>query len=268
MEVGKYYVPDGRLYPELVQYASKIYEKFRTNDTDALVVAQLLGHKSLSGAFNTKTALLSSYNLIERRAGKIKVTEIGKKIVYPSDPRERQEGVREALLKIPLWQALFDEFSAKGAELPSNFWADLARLADLAPEEAKNKADWVARAYTSDISYMKSVEKEIGSSVHTQQPTSQTREMLGVPPNSTLQSSSSNTVNVPPVASGQILFLSPDDKIQLSIPRSARHIGMLRAFVQDALKVIEDELVAEAELVTVQRKASKASESKLPPLEA
>jgi hypothetical protein len=251
MNIGKYYVPDERLYPQLVEWTTQIYNKYTITDADTLVVAQLLGHKSLSGAFNTKTAKISSYGLIERRGGTIRVTEIGRKIIFPSEPKEKYEGIKAAIFKIDLWERLYQEFTAKGAELPSNFWVDLARIADIPPDDAKNKAEWVGKAYLDDITYLKSVEKEM-SNIQVQ-PSSKTqinpKDMGGQSNNTQI------TPSAPMMApTGQISFTSPDDRIQLTVPRSARHISMLKTFVENALKVIEEELVADAKLVTESEK--------------
>ncbi len=258
MEVGsKYYVPDERLNPRVVEWTKRIYDKFTTNDADALVVAQLLGHGSLSGAFNTKMGVVGAYGVAERRLGKIRVTDIGRKIVFSNDPKEKLEGVKSALFKVPLWERLYGEYTKKGAELPSNFWADLARIADIPPDDAKTKADWVAKAYNDDISFLKSIEKELGSTppamVQKDEGSGQAVRLPSLTTQMGLPSISNAT-------SGQILFTSLDDKIQLSVPRSARHIEMLRTFVENALKVIEEELVAEAKLVTKQDRASKDSD--------
>src|SRR5712692_5551042 len=84
VQIGRNYsVPDERLYPKLVDLARQVYDKFSTNETDALIVAQLLGHASIGGAFNGKVATLSSYGLVERRQGKIRLTDIGRRAVVP-----------------------------------------------------------------------------------------------------------------------------------------------------------------------------------------
>ena len=140
--------------------------------------------------------------------------------------------------------------------MPSNFWADLARIADIPPDDAKTKSDWVAKAYNDDISFLKSIERESGSTPATEQRDEGPGQAVRLPAVTTQIGVS----NMPNATSGQILFTSLDDKIQLSVPRSARHIEMLRTFVENALKVIEEELVAEAKLVTKQDRSAKDSD--------
>ncbi len=250
MNIGKYSVPDERIHPQLVEWTTQIYNKYTTTDADPLVVAQLLGHKSIGGAFNTKTAKMGAYGLIERRGGTIRVTDIGRKIISPNEPKEKYEGIKAALFKVELWERLYQEYTAKGAELPSNFWVDLAKIADIPPDDAKNKAEWVGKAYLDDIAYLKAAEKDMLTTTQTQ-PSSKTQT-------DSKESQPSNpqiaTLLPTMTPNGQITFTSPDDRIQLTVPRSARHISMLKSFVEDALKVIEEELVAEAKLVTEREK--------------
>src|SRR2546428_2361794 len=115
LQVGKNYsVPDERLYPKVVDWTKQIYDEFSTNETDALSVAQLLGHNSIGGAFNAKVASMSGYGVVERRLGKIRVTEIGRKTILSDDGKEKAEGVRSALLKVALWKRIYNNYTAKG----------------------------------------------------------------------------------------------------------------------------------------------------------
>jgi hypothetical protein len=263
MEIGKNYsVPDVRLFPDLVGYTNKIYDKFTTNDTDALVVAQLLEHKSVSGAFNAKTALMGAYGLIDRRSGKIRVTEIGRKIVYPSNSKEKYEGVKAAIFQIPLWDRLYQEYTTKGATLPSNFWADLARLADISPDEAKAKSEWVEKAYNTDVSYLKSVEKEMGTLG-----SSQGGQTLPLTPQSgagMVDQGQTRGANAEVIArplggfeSGKIYFISPDDKIMNESPRNAWQIDLLRTYINGVLDHAKEQLVNDAKIITEKEKGKK-----------
>ena len=171
MQVGKSYsIPDERLYPKVLDWTKQIYDEFSTSEADALSVAKLLGHTSIGGAFNAKVASMSAYAVVDRRLGKIRVTEIGRKAILPEDGKEKADGVRSALLKVALWKRLYNNYTAKGAELPANFSADLAQIADIPGEDAKSKAEWVVKAFNSDISYLRSTERETGAPESSQRP--------------------------------------------------------------------------------------------------
>ena len=249
MQVGKSYsIPDERLYPKVLDWTKQIYDEFSTSEADALSVAKLLGHTSIGGAFNAKVASMSAYAVVDRRLGKIRVTEIGRKAILPEDGKEKADGVRSALLKVALWKRLYNNYTAKGAELPADFWADLAKIADIPGEDAKSMSEWVVKAFNSDISYLRSTEKGTGTVESDQRPqkrvkTSGTDQLVAQTPSPPRVQS--QPISPPSESSGQIIFLSPVDQIELTVPRNARHMAMLKKFIENALEVIDKELTAE-----------------------
>ena len=293
MQVGKSYsVPDERLYPKVLDWTKQIYDEFSTSDTDSLSVAQLLGHTSIGGAFNAKVASMSAYGVVERRLGRIRVTEIGRKAILSEDGKEKADGVKSALLKVALWKRLYNHYTAKGAELPADFSADLAKIADIPGEDAKSKAEWVVKAFNSDIAYLRSTEKEkemLGSSQRPQKkvkmsatnqlvtqtpsvPKAPSRPIspppsepgpkapsrpISPPPSEPAPKAPSRPISPPPSeSSGQIIFLSPVDQIELTVPRRARHMAMLKKFIENALDVIDEELTAEGSMAAERNKSA------------
>jgi hypothetical protein len=161
VKIGKYEIPDLRLYPLLVEATKKIYEKFGSEEaTDQLAVAQLIGHKSVSGAFLTKLACLRAYGLIEKRG--IKVTNIGKRLTYGATEEERNEALKEAILSIPLWKEFYGKW---GVKLPTvDFWVDLGKITGLEAPDAQKVEKIVRNAYLEDVKYIKA-EKELEKEV-------------------------------------------------------------------------------------------------------
>jgi len=290
LQVGKSYsVPDERLYPKVLDWTKQIYDEFSTSDTDSLSVAQLLGHTSIGGAFNAKVASMSAYGVVERRLGRIRVTETGRKAILSEDGKEKADGVKSALLKVALWKRLYNHYTAKGAELPADFWADLAKIADIPGEDAKSKAEWVVKAFNSDIAYLRSTEKEkemLGSSQRPQKKVkmSATNQLVTQtpsvpkapsrpisppsepvpkapsrpisPPSEPVPKAPSRPISPPSESSGQIIFLSPVDQIELTVPRRARHMAMLKKFIENALDVIDEELTAEGSMAAERNKSA------------
>ena len=260
MQVGKSYsVPDERLYPKVLDWTKQIYDEFSTSETDSLSVAKLLGHTSIGGAFNAKVASMSAYAVVDRRLGKIRVTEIGRKAILPEDGKEKTDGVRSALLKVALWKRLYNNYTAKGAELPADFWADLAKIADIPGEDAKSMSEWVVKAFNSDISYLRSTEKGTGTVESDQRPqkrvkTSGTDQLVAQTPSPPRVQS--QPISPPSESSGQIIFLSPVDQIELTVPRNARHMAMLKKFIENALEVIDEELTAEGRMAAEGNKSA------------
>jgi hypothetical protein len=152
LKIGTYEIPDLRLYPTLVEATKLIYEKYSAEEVqDMLIVAKLLGHQtSNSGAFLRKLACLRAYGLIEARG--VKVTEIGKKLTFPTSEQEKNEALKQAILHIPLWKEFFSKW---GATLPNgNFWVDLAKITGLEAPKAQSVVETVRKAYLDDVRYL------------------------------------------------------------------------------------------------------------------
>lgn len=161
MKIGTFRIPTFRLYPNLIAYTKKIYEKFPNEETKVEYVAQLIGHKShRSGTFLQRAADLRLYGLIEGK-GKIKVSELGKKITYGHES-EKIEALEKAIRNIPLWDTLLNNY---GPNINSDdFWVVLAKITDVERLEAQKKAKWILNAYMEDVSHLKPIEKSIETS--------------------------------------------------------------------------------------------------------
>jgi hypothetical protein len=179
-------IPTMRLYPELYDDVKKLYGKFGQSEVDQETVARLWGHKSAkSSQFRVvKLGSLRSYGLIEGR-GKIRVSDLGRRLTYPKNEKEAMDAIVEAIKNIPLWRALFDTFTANGKDLPTDtFWMDLRRIVGedkLPPEESQNKAEIVRKAYLEDIRYYKPVIEAKMEAKMVSTPTQPTRIDKSVP---------------------------------------------------------------------------------------
>lgn len=158
MKVGTFEIPDYRLTETLIDATKKIYDTYKSETApDNNVVATLLGHKSASGAYLSKIASLRSYGLVEKRG--IKVTELGKRIVYPTGEEDKNDAFNLAIFNIPLWKELYKNF---GTILPKeNFWANLNKITGLETPDSKKLEDPVRNAYIEDLKNLKTVEKPI-----------------------------------------------------------------------------------------------------------
>ena len=69
------------------------------------------------------------------------------------------KAIVETVRKIPLWKWLFDTFTSEGKDIPTDtLWMDLRQLVGedkLPPEDAKNKAELIRKAYFEDLKYYK-----------------------------------------------------------------------------------------------------------------
>lgn len=153
MQIGKYDIPEMRLYPTLVEDTKKLYENFKSEEaTDLLTVAQLLGHKTdRSGAFLRKLACLRAYGLIEKRG--VKVTELGKKLTYDPSEDERNKALKAIIFNIPLWKEFYGKWEANPPS--SNFWVELTKITGLEAPDAKKVEEIVRNSYLDDVRYLK-----------------------------------------------------------------------------------------------------------------
>jgi len=154
MKVGTKVIPENRL-PSLIEAVKTLYGKFSSNEIDDETASRILGHTtSRSGAYIQKKADLRSFGLIEPR-GAVKVTEIGRKVSYPDDVSEEQDGLINAISNIELWKLIYEKYTKKGLTLPSDFWTDIRVWTEIPPEEAQKSAEILRKAYLEDIKYIK-----------------------------------------------------------------------------------------------------------------
>jgi len=154
LKIGNKPIPNTRL-PELIEAVKTIYGKFGSKEIDDETISSLLGHSTArSGAYKQKLADLRSFGLIDPR-GNVRVTERGRKVSYPDNPKDEQEGLIAAIRDIELWKLIYDKYTRKGLTLPSDFWTDIRLWTGLPPEKAKNRAEIVKRLFSEDIKYIK-----------------------------------------------------------------------------------------------------------------
>lgn len=131
-----------------------MYDKFGNDETDTDVLAQLLGYASkTSGTFYTKIKDMQTYGLIVTGGrGKYRVTDLGKRITWPTSKEEGDQATKEALLNVPLWNALYAKFGTKLP--PENLWVDISKIAQVDLPVAKQMEPFVRSAYLEDITRM------------------------------------------------------------------------------------------------------------------
>jgi hypothetical protein len=139
----------------LIEAVKTIYGKFGAKEIDDETVSRLLGHStSRSGAYKQKLADLRSFRLIDPR-GNVRITERGRKVTYPNNQKEEQDGLVEAISEIELWKLIYDKYTKKGLSLPSDFWTDIREWTGLPPEEAEKQVETTRKLYFDDIKYIK-----------------------------------------------------------------------------------------------------------------
>ncbi len=148
MKIGSHETPRNRLYPGLVENTRAVYDKFGMDPKGRELIAPLVGHKAVGGAFYYKLRDMGSYGLISGRRT-YSVTDLGRRITYPTDRKEEADAIKEAVLRIPLWKHLYDKY---GQDLPSEkLWVSLMDFTGVTAKEAQDAVSEVRAAYQDDI---------------------------------------------------------------------------------------------------------------------
>lgn len=152
MQLNQYHVPESRLYPQCIQDIKTIYEAAGSEATSSLDVAKMLGYKSnTTGAYYRRLEALAAYGLVERH-GKIRVTDLGKRITYPESQQAREDALREAILHVPLWAELYK----KVAKNPSteNFWVQIRNITGVEAPLAQKVETTIRNWYLEDVAHI------------------------------------------------------------------------------------------------------------------
>lgn len=150
-------------YPEIVLDKSiedvrRIYKKFGSDEiADMNAVAGAIGlSKAKSGTFFYRRAALRAYGLIEGR-GRIRVTELGKRISYPLNKDEELKAREKAVKNAKLFEAIYNKY---GVEIPKEkFWVDLVKFTGAESPEAQKIERRIRHLYLAAVKYLKPVEK-------------------------------------------------------------------------------------------------------------
>jgi hypothetical protein len=149
MIIGKHEIPEARLIPECYNDLKTIYDAVGSGDTTSLDMAKMLGYSSnTTGAFYRRFNSLVAYKLIDR-AGRFRVSELGKKLVYPESENDKKLAIKEAILNIPLWKEIWDKH--KKNPPAHNFWVLIKNASGIEAPKAQQHEVVVRKWYTEDV---------------------------------------------------------------------------------------------------------------------
>jgi hypothetical protein len=152
LKLENYEVPEFSLKPYGVQGIRLIYDhlKSREREIQSQDLAELLGYKAPnSGGFYRRIYSLLAYGLLEGRAGKFKVTELGENISIPRDKNHENELIKKAVFNVQLWKELYDLHQK---ELPSSITYDIKDITKVSSAQAQAVEKEVRERYLEDIS--------------------------------------------------------------------------------------------------------------------
>jgi hypothetical protein len=195
-KLGKYSYP-GLSFDSAIDITRKFSKTMKGEASSSHALAELLGHKLPSGAFNAKLADLRKYGLLEDRG--LKITTLGQKIAVPTNDQEYKDSIKESFLKIGLWKELYQKF---GTQIPENNLLSLRiDITQADRESCKAQAGTISKLYKEGISYF---DKEISESRGHNMP----------------------QFNAPSIASSDTLELISGD-VHLKVPKNKINIRLL-----------------------------------------
>lgn len=145
MKLGNYAYPDISL-SESINDAKKIYDRFKDEEVDSQLISETIGYRG--GTFLQRLSALRKYGLVNPR-GKIRVTDLGKKITYPANQDVELSAIEEAVKNVELFKILYDKF---GMELPKEkFWVNLVNITGAEAPDTQAKENTIRQIYTDSI---------------------------------------------------------------------------------------------------------------------
>ena len=145
MKLGNYAYPDVSL-SESIEDAKKIYDRFKDEEVDSQLISETIGYRG--GSFIQRLSALRKYGLVSPR-GKVRVTDLGKKITYPANRDVELSAIEEAVKNVELFNILYDKF---GIELPKEkFWVNLVNITGAEAPDAQDKEDIIRQIYMDSI---------------------------------------------------------------------------------------------------------------------
>ena len=107
------------------------------------VVADALGMAVKGGGFALVASAMQNYGLVETGGGQIKVTELGKRVAYETEPRMLEQAKAEAVSRVDMFRDYYAQYGTDVTEekvkvfLRAKAQADVAEIGRIAPGISK-----------------------------------------------------------------------------------------------------------------------------------
>ena len=94
-----------------IELLSRVKDSLGYGSASRETLAEALGYRGISGTSARKIGSLTHYDLVERVGnGAYRISELGRRILVPTSPAERQQAVAEAAKRPALFAALFQKY--------------------------------------------------------------------------------------------------------------------------------------------------------------
>ena len=153
--------PRSRLYPRYhlehaVNFAKAVYD-LGGRSISKEAVAQKIGKATNNSAFIGRVSSARQFGLINMQNGKISVTEIGQRVLYPKGSQDRQVALIQAFSMPSLYKDLINNYNGK--VLPDS--SSLANVLMLDYEIQKNARSWAASNFLHSADWIDLIQKGI-----------------------------------------------------------------------------------------------------------
>ena len=155
-KIGKYRLPL-RGIDKMVKLAGQIREKCGS-EASRQTIADALGVSATGGAFYINMSALVFYGLAEASGGKIRLTPLAEKILYPvHGAGEAKKAKVEAVERLPIFREIYRSCGANPTE--ERLKAFLVENAGVARSKVENILPKALKVYKGSIEYIKHAEK-------------------------------------------------------------------------------------------------------------
>lgn len=144
------WAPPTRPVDDLTPYLKKIYSVAGEVATRE-VVGQALEMAPKGGGFASLVSAMQVYGLVETGGGQIKVTELGKRVAFETDPTELNQVKAEAVSNVPLFKDYYTQYGNDTGEEKVKVFL---RKAGVEVPQLPKLAEWIGKLLKDNLPYM------------------------------------------------------------------------------------------------------------------
>lgn len=106
---------------EAVNLLLRFYSEAKRTSVDELTAAQAIGYQTLNGASRTKLSVLKKYGLLDEADGRLRVSDLGIRLVVPSGETDRADALREAALRPDIFREVHSTHAEASSSVLVNY---------------------------------------------------------------------------------------------------------------------------------------------------
>lgn len=204
---------------EAERYLLKLKE-LHSDEMNKEVAAEAMHLTVDKGRYNRVVASMGHWGLIDASGKKVEITERGKRLMYPDSPQEAEEVKNEAVKGSLIFVGIYGKYGSNPTEEHIRLF--LRQTAVVSREEAENKSLKVLKAYKKVVKYFKLAKKPL-----------MPRIGRGI---------ARREIPMPAEPEAGVVFDVKVGDVYMQAPRTPEGIEIARKVVQDALRMLEEQV--------------------------